>query len=364
MNEVLGQAAAVELLTAAWRSGRVHHAWIFSGPRGVGKYTTARAFAAALLDPGARVDERGVLVAEPDGDVARRVAADTHPDLHVIRKELALYASNPDLRQRKLLNIPLDVLREFMIGGRTGDGRTHDAPAYRKASLGHGKVFVIDEAEIIDANGQNALLKTLEEPPPATYIVLVTSRPERLLPTIHSRCQQVRFGPLDHEAMQAWFDRAALGLDAPARAWVESFAEGAPGVAQLAAEHDLPGWHARLAPALETLARGGFPVGLGEVMNELVDTYATAWVKTHKNASKDAANKDGARWVLLLLAAHARERLRAACADDGEAEAWAQAIRLLADAEEQLRRNVNQRHVLENLVAQWAGALGAQAVSR
>ena len=81
----------------------------------------------------------------------------------------------------------------------------HDAPAYRKSVLGNGKVFIIDEAELMDNNGQNSILKTLEEPL-ETPIILVTSRPERLLPTVRSRCDHVRFGPLSDEDMRKWLD--------------------------------------------------------------------------------------------------------------------------------------------------------------
>ena len=102
------------------------------------------------------------------------------------------------------MNSPVDVLRQHMIGGWTKDPpRFHEAPAYLTPLSAPAKTFIIDEAELIDTVGQNALLKTLEEPPRRTYIFLVTSRPERLLPTIRSRCQHVRFVPLDHASMDA-----------------------------------------------------------------------------------------------------------------------------------------------------------------
>jgi len=354
MDRILGQPNAIEQLAAARRSDRVHHAWIFSGPRGVGKRTTAVAFAASLLDPSARVEPDGTFVADPASETARLIAAGTHPDLHLIRKELALFASSPAIRGRKLTNIPVDVLREFVIGGQTSDDRYHDAPAYRKANLGHGKVFIVDQAELIDHVGQNALLKTLEEPPAETYLILVTSRPERLLQTIHSRCQHVRFGRLDTPAMAAWLDRAQLALDPAERAWVTAFAEGAPGIALLAAEHGFFEWHKTLVPRLDQMAAGTFPVDLGECMANLVETFATSWVKANKNASKDAANKDGAQQVLLVLAAHARARLAEACDRGDEPAPWPALIDLLMRAEQQLQSNVNMRQAFENLAAQWA----------
>ena len=216
MHRILGQERAIDTLLTALGSGRVHHGWIFSGPLGVGKFTTAVEFARLLLDPHAAPNLAGEIEADPEGETSRLIDAGTHPDLHVIRKELALFSDNPQLRARKLSNIPIDVLRERMIGGKTSDDRPHVAVAYRKPAQGHGKVFIIDEAELIDVYGQNALLKTLEEPPPATYIFLITSRPERLLPTIRSRCGHFWSCAAPHRCLNAHFirDPVPCGPDA------------------------------------------------------------------------------------------------------------------------------------------------------
>src|SRR5262245_54578077 len=124
MTSILGQSRALEILQSALDSGRFHHGWIFSGPRGVGKFTTALEIAASLL-----------------GTEPNQIA--NHPDLHVIRKELALYSDDPEIRARKLMSIPLAVLREHMLGGKVGE-TIHDAAAYRTAVRGRGKVFIID----------------------------------------------------------------------------------------------------------------------------------------------------------------------------------------------------------------------------
>jgi DNA polymerase-3 subunit delta' len=354
MRVIIGQPHALDQLQRILRSGRIHHAWIFSGPRGVGKYTCAIELARILLDHEAAPNARGDIEAKSTGHASHLIDAGTHPDLHIIRKELALHSDNPLLRARKLMNIPLDLLRERMLGGCTSDDRMHEAAAYRTARLGHGKVFIVDEAELIDKWGQNTLLKTLEEPPPATYIVLVTSRPERLLPTIRSRCQHIRFGLLDHASMQSWFDGAALDVGAEERAWLERFAEGAPGQALLAAQFRLFEWRGSLAPMIGQLERGGFPAEMGKAMAELVKAFSEAWVKGHRNASKDAANKDGARQLFALLTTYARTRLHEAGTDEARAMLFAGVIDLIRDAEIQLDWNVNPRHVFDNLVAQWS----------
>ena len=354
MNKILGQTQAIDVLQQALKSARLHHAWIFSGYRGVGKFTTALEFARILLDPEAAPNLAGEVESDPRGQVSTMIDADSHPDLHVIRKELALYSDNRQLRERKLMNIPLDLLRERMIGGRTGDDKSHDAIAYRTARLGHGKVFIVDEAELIDPNGQNALLKTLEEPPPQTYLILITSRLERLLPTIRSRCQHVRFQPLDHESMQAWFAQSGIEADAAERVWIEQFADGSPGQAKIAAEFGFYQWQLALDPMIGHLERGVYPAEMGKLMTQLVKDFSDAWVKKRKNASKDAANKDGARHLLGILASYARRRLHESIQDDEAAYSFADLIDLIRETELQIETNVNQRHALDNLVVQWA----------
>ena len=157
----------------------------------MGKYTAALEAARVLLDPAARQavrehdagDATRLIEGGGDSRIQNLIHAGTHPDLHIIRKEMAKFSDNRSLRDKKQLNIPIDLLRERVIGGKSGE-TYHDAAAYRTAQMGHGKVFIIDEAELLDQTGQNAMLKTLEEPPSDTWFFLITSQPDRLLPTI------------------------------------------------------------------------------------------------------------------------------------------------------------------------------------
>jgi DNA polymerase-3 subunit delta' len=359
MEKILGQKRAVEILRSAMRSNRMHHAWLFAGPRGVGKHTTAIELARIVLDPLAQPNLAGELHADPDSPTSREISAGTHPDLHLIHKELALESDNRELRNKKQMNIPIDLLRERMLGGHSGT-KYHEAAAYRTAIRNHGKVFIIDEAELLDGVTQNALLKTLEEPPAETYIILVTNRVERLLPTVRSRCQLVNFKPLDDQAMQAWMEQASLDLPPTHKRWIMQFAEGSPGRAFLAAEYELYRWHEAMTPLFAELDRRRFPVSMGDTMAELVEQYAAAWVKNHKNASKDAANKDGVRLMLSLLAAHVRQRLAAACERGEDVSEWVIAAELLREAETQLYSNVNIKMLLENLAVQWHARRQAQ----
>lgn len=350
---LFGQEQATAQLAHAIRSGHMHHAWILHGPPGVGKCTAAMECARLLLDPETTAEHVDAFKAPRESRVAELIDVGAHPDLHVVRKERAEESSIKELRDRKQTNIPLDLLRELMIGGVVGDGKSFDSPVWRSAYLGHHKVFIIDEAELLDPYGQNALLKTLEEPPAGTYMFLVTTQEERLLPTIRSRCQRVGFRALDAKAMQSWFDRFEVPGDA--RAWLAEFSEGAPGTAELAHKHGLRAWSDELLPRFTMLESGKFDAGLADRLAELVGDFAERVVKENPKASKEAANRLGTRCALLTLASRSRVQI-ADAARRGDAEALAAAaarVELIVRLEGEVRANVNLKHALANLVAQW-----------
>jgi DNA polymerase III subunit delta' len=160
-EETYGQERAVGFLKDALRRGEVPHALVFTGPRGVGKFSTALLFAAALFCP-----ER-----KPDAcPVCHKVARGVHPDLHLLEPEGTL--------------ILIDQVREL------------ERELNVKPQESRCKVVIIDEAETMNQEAANAFLKTLEEPPPETFMILVTESREALLPTVASRCREVRFSAL------------------------------------------------------------------------------------------------------------------------------------------------------------------------
>jgi DNA polymerase III subunit delta' len=157
--------ARVALAAALEGEDQLSHAYLFHGPSGTGKRTAARAFAAALLARGQ----------EDAADVERRVLAGVHPDLTWVEPRGAHEILVDDVRRQVVREV---ALRPFEASKR---------------------VFVIADAERMNEESQNALLKTLEEPSPFAHFVLVSSAPGRLLPTIPSRCRAVRFGPVPPE---------------------------------------------------------------------------------------------------------------------------------------------------------------------
>lgn len=347
-GSIIGQDRAVNVLQKALASGRIPHAWIFHGPQGVGKFTTALTFAATLMDETSSPGLTGLIEPDPDSPTQRRLVAGAHPDLHVIRKELALFSGERSVRERKLASIPIEVVREHLL-----------TPAYLAPAITSKarapKVFIVDEAELLDrsptnAPVQNALLKTLEEPPPGTVLILVTTSEDRLLPTIRSRCQRVPFRSLSDEEMTRWLAGTPLEIDPSAREWLLRFAQGSPGRLMEAVESGVGQWEPVLVPVLDALIDGHPVFDLGAIAQGLIEAYAGAWVEAGSNRSKEVANRVAARQLLSVLAEHWRMAIRAGRSPDR----CARAIMRLERAERELASNVQPALVFDALAADLA----------
>lgn len=173
MKHIEGQSRAITALQRAFGDGRLHHAYLFAGPDGVGKALTGRALAMLLL-----CDAPADSAACGRCRSCTRVIADEHPDFH--RVERGTKSDGKPENQIKIAQI-----------------RTLQRTLSFKAFEAGRRVVLIDEAERMNPATANALLKTLEEPGDDTHFVLVSAQAHLLLPTIISRCQTVRFAPLE-----------------------------------------------------------------------------------------------------------------------------------------------------------------------
>ena len=205
---LLGQADAERTLARAWQSNRLHHAWLFTGPTGIGKAMLAARFAATVLAGAA-----------PEA-AARRVAAGTHADLLVIGRAM------DDRRQRLRTEVVLEDVRP--IG----------AFLHRTAAEGGWRVVIVDDADHLNRHAANALLKLLEEPPGRALILLVCSAPGRLLPTLRSRCRSLRLRPLDEATMHAVLQPLLPAMPADERQILIELSDGSPGRALSLAADD------------------------------------------------------------------------------------------------------------------------------
>ena len=185
-DRLVGHEAAEKTMLAAQQIGRLHHAWLLTGPRGIGKATLAWRFARFLLAG----QQGGLFAAAPDGlGVAQEapgralVDARSHPDLFHLRRTL-----RPDGTQigGDITISNVRELGEFM----------HMTPA-----MGEWRVAIIDSADEMNRNSANAVLKVLEEPPPKAVLLIVAHAPGRLLPTIRSRCRRLALHPLTEDTV-------------------------------------------------------------------------------------------------------------------------------------------------------------------
>lgn len=212
-DSIIGHADVQAYLQAVLAAGRVASAYLFSGPEGIGKRTLARIFAQALLCEG----NSNAVQPRPCGLCAacQQVAANSHPDLISIA------------RPPEKASIPIELF--IGVDGKMQEGLCHDLSL--KPFRGGRKIAIVDDADFINEEGANSLLKTLEEPPPGSVLILIGTSPARQLPTIRSRCQRVQFQALSAAEVGAVLQR--LGSDEEA-AGMQRLAQASGGSVQRA----------------------------------------------------------------------------------------------------------------------------------
>jgi DNA polymerase III subunit delta' len=313
-RDVLGQERAIDGLARAVRGGHVPHAYLFEGAPGVGKRAAAHGLALALScakEPGA-----GCGLCE----TCRRIEADLHPDVPTFA---------PDG--------PQIVIEQVKAIVALAQSRPHEAAV---------RVVIIDDADAMNASAANSLLKTLEEPAPNNHLVLCTSAPERLLPTIRSRTQRVRFRSLTNETLLSiakahGIDRQraeiAVALSDGSAARLLAAARDDDGaawdaIARLRAAVAAPGFSDSMDAAAELGGDKEGKAALPPILALLARLYRDALV-TASGAPELALFADRAR----ELAAHGPARLT-------------RALAAIVEGETALLSNVNPTMLLERLL--------------
>jgi DNA polymerase-3 subunit delta' len=243
MLSLLGHKGAEAEFLEAYRHGRLHHAWLIAGPEGVGKATLAYRMARFVLanpDPASPAVRDAVdLSVYSESSVAHLIAADAHPDLAIVRRGLS--------KTRKDLMTETSV--DYMRKGLEVFEKT--------AAYGGWRIAIVDACDDLNASSANALLKTLEEPPAKSLLLLVAHQPGRLLPTIRSRCRLLRLRALEPadvaEVTMALPDYDKLADDLHLRA--ATIGEGSVRRALSVLDPKRLSFHDRVEAILESLPR-------------------------------------------------------------------------------------------------------------
>ncbi|MCK4659776.1 MAG: DNA polymerase III subunit [Phycisphaerae bacterium] len=367
--EVRHQHRAQQIVQRALAGGRLPHAYLFHGPDGIGKEMLAERLARILLcenpvhPPTPPIEE----LAGFDGPLLDACGwcqdcilaqARTHPDIHLIYNELHKLHPDPMVRNRKGLGLTVDVIRHFVINA-----------VGTKPLRGRAKVFIIRQADRITAGAQNALLKTLEEPPGTTYLILLVTNLDRLLPTTRSRCQAVPFGPLPIEFVTATLQEVVPDITPELAGLYAAIAQGSLGTAQRYCQDSLDAYNAKIIDTLGRLGSASVPPIAKQWLKD-AETLGAQFRNRDKGISDTEALRRGLKTLFCLAATWFGDVLRVSVgaqqsltntaqarqmtgAGVGARQA-ASAIKAVVDAERHLERNVSTQLVVEGLLIRLA----------
>lgn len=421
MLSVQGQSRAISLLQRSIAAGRLGHTWLFAGPLGVGKFKLAVELARThLCDRPIRQRNEATLpqlppdflLTLPCGECESCRAIESgavggggnHPDLHIITKELIRFHDKSGKSKGTTLGI--DVIR----GEITGDpGQNKEAKIAKRSFRGRGKFFIIDEADLMEAPAQNALLKTLEEPPAESYVILITTSPQELLSTIRSRSQLLSFNELPEEVvMSSLMARGLEGEDAQLMArlargslgraarWLDDIDEIDRGISKAAdrkaaaaergepadEEEDAGGgvdtkftpggilsWTREIAAQLDQLVAGRAAASdVAGAIAKFALEYSGLQLKRDRFASADQAKRNGIGLMMTIVAEWFADRLRHGIGAPYptllpgitgalDPEVVPQLIASARAAEAQIDMNANDKILLAATATRWAQLL-------
>ena len=279
-KEIFCQDSAIDVLQRAYNSERISHAYIFAGPEGVGKYLTACQWAKLLLCHKPIVENK--LARSCDScNSCKLFEAGTHPDFSHIYKELREFTEEGKGKAPPL-DMPIDVIREML-----------NAKVSMRPSTSHRRIFVVSEAEKMNAFSQNCMLKVLEEPPSYCCIILLCTRLEKLLPTTKSRAHIIRFGTVREEKIIKMLIQ--MGLNDGVSKYFARLAQGSLGQACNWAQLELNDakFYENKKELINSLAQYTYndALNFADVILSWKGQVSTLWSNIDKNTSKTDINR-------------------------------------------------------------------------
>jgi DNA polymerase-3 subunit delta' len=328
-DSILDQEKPLAWIRRALAADRLPHGLIFAGPPGVGKGTTARALATLYLchkphdtTPCGQCESCRLMSAQPP----------THPDFATVYRQLRRLEKKDAVAK----DLSIDVVRQYLI-----------APAGLKPAMGHGKVFVVEEAHLMNANAQNSLLKTLEEPYGRTLILLLTDQPDQLLSTIKSRTQLLRFNALDPVLVTQ--ELTKRGIDPATAQQAATYSEGSLGNALQWIEDGVIPAAQQLHKLLDDLlARRPLNTDLADWFKAAAEAHAKKQQERDPNASLDQAKREALSLYLRLAAQRFRRVLRES-GNPTLLDLACTALESIAQADDYLDGNVNIPLIFQQL---------------
>ncbi|MCK5217982.1 DNA polymerase III subunit delta' [bacterium] len=314
-SEIKGQPRAIEYFKRSVRNKRLGHAFLFIGPEGVGKRATALALAQALnCSKPAQGEACGECPA------CRKITQNGHPDVRIIEPEGQF--------------LKIDQIREQL-----------QRDAILKPMEGSIKLYILDSAEKLTLEAANSLLKLLEEPPPAVILVLITIQPFVLLETIRSRCQTVRFQPLETKVLSAWL-RERLNCQADQAQALAMQSGGRPAKALRLADENMQALRNRVLGMLQQLGPNDWAevaVQWGEQRVELPEMLAIllSWFRDLIILSNRASHE-------LIMNSDRLTELEAALLGESP-ESLGEKCQAVLTAIHQIKKNINTQLLLEVL---------------
>ena len=323
-QDIKGHETQRKVLQSALAAQRLHHAYLFTGPEGIGKRMVAMVLTAAIHCQQSDRDACGVC------DNCLRLADSNHPDVRVV----APLAGKKEITIQQVRDMEKELAFRSFTGKR--------------------KIAIDDPATSLNLASQNALLKTLEEPPQDSLLILIAPNVGGLLPTIRSRCLKLAFGPLPRAAVAEHL-MAAEGLDAAAAQQNAAMAMGSIGAALALGQDDMTDRRRTWRGVLGALEHGDF-YGAHSAAEVLASNREEAlsflqWAQSwYRDLVLYHAQQSDVEVVNLDMGAELKRQ-----SATGRVTLWLDAFSNAATASARIQRNLNRRMVLEQFLYQVVG---------